>query len=193
MGSLIETIQKKRFLIPSMPYKDELPISSSSSQSSKAEQLGGLIGIGIRKRISSFSVNIQPCLASTASSAWAFRKSRSMPSLGELAGGGGDQEVVGAKLGVAAVEEADLRQGRRDERGGDRAPRPPQQGDPQARPLQAARGDREAPPPRADGPVGAAAHVDPRAVPLRLLQLRQQLRPRRQGAAGGQHVIIDLQ
>ncbi|KAJ6853851.1 uncharacterized protein M6B38_112950 [Iris pallida] len=87
MGSLIETIQKKRFLIPSMPYKDELPISSSSSQSSKAEQLGGLIGIGIRKRISSFSVNIQPCLASTASSAWAFRKSRSMPSLGELAGG----------------------------------------------------------------------------------------------------------
>ena len=40
---------------------------------------------GIRRRISSFSVKIQPL--SSASTAWAFRRSKSAPSMGELAGG----------------------------------------------------------------------------------------------------------
>ena len=73
MGSFIETIQKRK-LLPAAPYSDDLPVSQSDT-----------LVIGLRRRISSFSVRIQP--SSTASFAWAFRKSKSMSSLGEFAGG----------------------------------------------------------------------------------------------------------
>ncbi|CAL9075488.1 unnamed protein product [Musa acuminata var. zebrina] len=75
MGSLFEILQKKRFL-PTMPYQDDLP----TFQAQKDTHL-----IGLRKRISSYSVKIQPL--STASSDWVFRKSKSMSSIGEFAGG----------------------------------------------------------------------------------------------------------
>lgn len=81
-SSFIETIQKRKFL-PTMPYKDELPISQS--EAAKGSSSAAAV-IGLRKRISSFSVRIQPL--SSASTAWAFRKSKSMPSLGDFGVGG---------------------------------------------------------------------------------------------------------
>ncbi|RZS06519.1 hypothetical protein BHM03_00037179 [Ensete ventricosum] len=76
MGSLFENLQKKRFFLPTMPYQDDLP----TFQAQKDTHL-----IGLRKRISSYSVKIQPL--STASSGWGFSKSQSMSSIGEFAGG----------------------------------------------------------------------------------------------------------
>ncbi|WOL04275.1 hypothetical protein Cni_G12996 [Canna indica] len=77
MGGLLENLQKKR-LFPAMPYKDDLPIFQKGGGGGASHL------IGMRKRISSFSVKIQPL--STASAEWAIRRSKSMPSIGEFAG-----------------------------------------------------------------------------------------------------------
>ncbi|MQM09080.1 hypothetical protein Taro_041941 [Colocasia esculenta] len=75
----MENIQKRSF-IPSRPPKDDLPISQMTGAAAPK--------IGLRRRFSSFSVSIQPLSsAAAASSAWAFRRSKSMSSIGELAGG----------------------------------------------------------------------------------------------------------
>ncbi|KAG1363898.1 hypothetical protein COCNU_11G007250 [Cocos nucifera] len=76
MSSFFESFQKRRFF-PTMPLKDDLPISQEQQKDTHM--------IGLRRRISSFSVKIQPL--SSASTAWAFRRSRSVPSIAELAGG----------------------------------------------------------------------------------------------------------
>ncbi|XP_010943508.1 uncharacterized protein [Elaeis guineensis] len=76
MSSFFENFQKRRFF-PTMPLKDDLPISQDHQKDTPMT--------GIRRRISSFSVKIQPL--SSASTAWAFRRSKSAPSMGELAGG----------------------------------------------------------------------------------------------------------
>ncbi|CAN6246344.1 unnamed protein product [Urochloa humidicola] len=86
MATILENIQKTRFL-PTRPLKDELPTFQGGG-------LGGGGGgkeshlMGLRKRLSSFSGKIQPI--SSASAEWAFRRSKSAPSLGAaLAAGGG--------------------------------------------------------------------------------------------------------
>ncbi|KAH7689400.1 hypothetical protein IHE45_03G095700 [Dioscorea alata] len=76
MSSMFENLQKKRFF-PTMPEKDELPISQDKHKETHI--------IGLRRRLSSFSINVQPL--TSASTAWAFRRSQSMPSFGEFAGG----------------------------------------------------------------------------------------------------------
>ncbi|CAL9089585.1 hypothetical protein MUK42_29662 [Musa troglodytarum] len=72
MGSLLEN----RFFA-AVPYKNDLPISQAKQQNTHL--------MGLRKRISSFSGKIQSS-SSSASTLWAFRKSASMPSIGEFAG-----------------------------------------------------------------------------------------------------------
>ncbi|KAF8729662.1 hypothetical protein HU200_017614 [Digitaria exilis] len=77
MATILENIQKTRFL-PTRPLKDELPTFQGGG-------LGGGGGMeshlmGLRKRLSSFSGKIQPI--SSASAEWAFRRSKSAPSLG---------------------------------------------------------------------------------------------------------------
>ncbi|CAA7408010.1 unnamed protein product [Spirodela intermedia] len=77
MNSLLENFQKRRFL-PSRPLQDDLPVSRAAAAEAK---------IGLRRRLSS-SVSIQSLSsAAAASSTWAFRRSKSMSSVGELAGG----------------------------------------------------------------------------------------------------------
>ncbi|KAJ8513631.1 hypothetical protein OPV22_004065 [Ensete ventricosum] len=71
MGSLFEN----RFFA-TMSYKNDLPISQAQQQNTHL--------LGLRKRISSFSGKIQSS-SSSASALWAFRKSASVPSIGEFA------------------------------------------------------------------------------------------------------------
>ncbi|XP_074583805.1 uncharacterized protein LOC141839856 [Curcuma longa] len=80
MGSLLENLQKKR-LFPTVPYKDDLPTFQPQKKPPSPPPLDAR-PIGLRKRISSFSVKIQPLSADWA----AFRRSKSAPSFGELAG-----------------------------------------------------------------------------------------------------------
>lgn len=66
-----------------MAPKDALPISQATTvtfQSNSPEHLNGL-----RRRIASFSVKIQPI--STATTEWAFRRSQSMPSFKDITSG----------------------------------------------------------------------------------------------------------
>ncbi|KAK1259658.1 hypothetical protein QJS04_geneDACA010409 [Acorus gramineus] len=78
MATIIENIQKKTItFFPSRPMKEDLPISSMKE---KAQP-----NFGLRRRLSSLSLHIQPL--HSASSAWAFRRSKSMSSFGESAGG----------------------------------------------------------------------------------------------------------
>ncbi|KAG8072129.1 hypothetical protein GUJ93_ZPchr0006g41455 [Zizania palustris] len=79
MATILENIQKAGFL-PTRPLKDELPTSQSGGGGGKESHL-----MGLRKRLSSFSGKIQPI--SSASAEWAFRRSKSAPSLGAFAGG----------------------------------------------------------------------------------------------------------
>ncbi|KAL6635014.1 hypothetical protein ACP70R_027685 [Stipagrostis hirtigluma subsp. patula] len=72
MATILENIQKSRFL-PTRPLKDELPTFQGGG--GKESHL-----MGLRKRLSSFSGKIQPI--SSASAEWAFRRSKSAPSLG---------------------------------------------------------------------------------------------------------------
>ncbi|CAL5055511.1 unnamed protein product [Urochloa decumbens] len=83
MATILENIQKTRFL-PTRPLKDELPtFQGGGGGGGKESHL-----MGLRKRLSSFSGKIQPI--SSASAEWAFRRSKSAPSLGAaLAAGGG--------------------------------------------------------------------------------------------------------
>lgn len=79
MNSLLENFQKRRFL-PARPLPDDLPVSQAAAAAAEAK-------IGLRRRLSS-SVSIQSLSsAAAASSTWAFRRSKSMSSVGELAGG----------------------------------------------------------------------------------------------------------
>lgn len=81
-STILESIQKARFL-PTRPLKDELPTFQGGFGGNKESHLAGL-----RKRLSSFSGKIQPI--SSASAEWAFRRSKSAPSLGAaFAAGGG--------------------------------------------------------------------------------------------------------
>ncbi|KAG0463603.1 hypothetical protein HPP92_019672 [Vanilla planifolia] len=80
MGSLKENIQK-RFFLPTNPMKDELPISQGLNNEQTSLN-------GLRRRLSSFSVNIQPFSSSVATSWTALRRSTSEPEfIGELSGG----------------------------------------------------------------------------------------------------------
>ncbi|XP_062220108.1 uncharacterized protein LOC133919665 [Phragmites australis] len=79
MATILENIQKARFL-PTRPLKDELPTFQSGV--GKESHL-----MGLRKRLSSFSGKIQPI--SSASAEWAFRRSKSAPSLGAAFAAGG--------------------------------------------------------------------------------------------------------
>ncbi|KAJ4753089.1 hypothetical protein LUZ62_087494 [Rhynchospora pubera] len=79
MATIIETIQKRSFL-PTRPLKDDLPTfhaplrpTSATTTTTAAATSDHLIGL--RKRLSSFSVKIQPL-----SSASSFVRSRSVPS-----------------------------------------------------------------------------------------------------------------
>ncbi|KAG2653482.1 hypothetical protein PVAP13_1NG458900 [Panicum virgatum] len=82
MATILESIQKTRFL-PTRPLKDELPTFQGGLGGGKESHL-----MGLRKRLSSFSGKIQPI--SSASAEWAFRRSKSAPSLGAaFAAGGG--------------------------------------------------------------------------------------------------------
>ncbi|XP_041012574.1 uncharacterized protein LOC121256031 [Juglans microcarpa x Juglans regia] len=72
MRSMIQNFQNRSF-IPNMPTKQALPVSQADSK----EQ-------GLRRRLSSLSLKIQP-ITSPATS-WAFRRSKSVSSMGEYAG-----------------------------------------------------------------------------------------------------------
>ncbi|KAJ1280722.1 hypothetical protein BS78_04G254400 [Paspalum vaginatum] len=81
MATILENIQKARFL-PTRPLKDELPTFQGGGSGMESHLMG------LRKRLSSFSGKIQPI--SSASAEWAFRRSKSAPSLGAaFAAGGG--------------------------------------------------------------------------------------------------------
>ncbi|XP_077209973.1 uncharacterized protein LOC143845489 [Tasmannia lanceolata] len=68
------SIFQKPSFFPSIPTKDSLPISDPKDPSPQ----------GLRKRLSSFSLRLQPL--SSGSTSWAFRRSKSMPAIGEFAG-----------------------------------------------------------------------------------------------------------
>lgn len=72
MKSVIEGFQKRSFL-PTMPANQALPVSQGDSKEPC-----------LRRRLSSLSLKIQP-IASPAAS-WAFRRSKSVSSMGEYAG-----------------------------------------------------------------------------------------------------------
>jgi hypothetical protein len=90
MATILENIQKTRFL-PTRPLKDELPTFQGGLGGGGGGGGGGGLEshlMGMRKRLSSFSGKIQPI--SSASAEWAFRRSKSAPSLGAaFAAGGG--------------------------------------------------------------------------------------------------------
>lgn len=82
MATILENIQKARFL-PTRPLRDDLPIFQGGGGSGKEEESHLM---GLRKRLSNFSGKIQPI--SSASAEWAFRRTRSAPTLAaEFAGG----------------------------------------------------------------------------------------------------------
>ncbi|KAF5176372.1 hypothetical protein FRX31_034039 [Thalictrum thalictroides] len=73
MTSIFESIQKKSFF-PTISA-DSLPVSQASTTDQS-----------LRRRLSCFSVKIQPISTPATSSSWAFHKSKSMSSMGEYAG-----------------------------------------------------------------------------------------------------------
>ncbi|KAM3225524.1 hypothetical protein ACQJBY_058337 [Aegilops geniculata] len=82
MATILENIQKARFL-PTRPLRDDLPTFQGGGGGGSKEESHLM---GLRKRLSSFSGKIQPI--SSASAEWAFRRTRSAPSLAaEFAGG----------------------------------------------------------------------------------------------------------
>lgn len=81
MATILENIQKARFL-PARPLKDDLPTFQGLGLGGGAKEESHLMGL--RKRLSSISGKIQPI--SSASAEWAFRRSRSAPSLAAGAG-----------------------------------------------------------------------------------------------------------
>ncbi|KAG7975615.1 hypothetical protein I3843_06G108900 [Carya illinoinensis] len=72
MRTIIQSLQDRSF-IPSMSTNQALPVSKVDSKEH-----------GLRRRLSSLSLKIQP-IASPATS-WAFRRSKSLSSMGESAG-----------------------------------------------------------------------------------------------------------
>uniref|UniRef100_A0A0D9VK72 Uncharacterized protein n=1 Tax=Leersia perrieri TaxID=77586 RepID=A0A0D9VK72_9ORYZ len=83
MATILENIQKARFL-PTRPMKDELPTFQGGDVGGGGKESHLM---GLRKRLSSFSGKIQPI--SSASAEWAFRRSKSAPSLGAAFAAGG--------------------------------------------------------------------------------------------------------
>ena len=71
MSSIVQSFQKRSFLPTS--NNGSLPVSQSQDPK------------GIRRRLSSLSFKIQPISSSPAAS-WAFRRSKSVSSMGEYAG-----------------------------------------------------------------------------------------------------------
>ncbi|KAA0047819.1 uncharacterized protein E6C27_scaffold133G00710 [Cucumis melo var. makuwa] len=74
MSSVVHTFHKTRSFLPSRTLPDALPLSHTDSPSDQT----------LRRRLSSLSLRIQPI--SSPATAWAFRKSKSMSSFGDLAG-----------------------------------------------------------------------------------------------------------
>ncbi|KAJ1699913.1 hypothetical protein LUZ63_008425 [Rhynchospora breviuscula] len=78
MATIIETIQKRNFF-PTRPLKDDLPTFHAPLRPASGTTTAGAATsdhlIGLRKRLSSFSVKIRPL-----SSASSFVRSRSVPS-----------------------------------------------------------------------------------------------------------------
>ncbi|XP_020112020.1 uncharacterized protein LOC109726649 isoform X5 [Ananas comosus] len=89
---MFENMPKTRFF-PAMTSKDDLPISqkhqrdtvNNNNDDDASDKKNDNHLIGLRKRLSSFSVKIRP--TSSASAEWAFRRTKSMTSITELAGG----------------------------------------------------------------------------------------------------------
>ncbi|KAH7518236.1 uncharacterized protein LOC107423373 [Ziziphus jujuba] len=84
MSSIVQSFQKRSFL-PTMPAltnpNGSLPVSQSKQDPSEDQNQG------IRRRLSSLSLKIQPISSSSSPVAsWAFRRSKSVSSMGEYAG-----------------------------------------------------------------------------------------------------------
>ncbi|XP_038876646.1 uncharacterized protein LOC120069048 [Benincasa hispida] len=74
MSSVVHTFHKTRSFLPSRLLPDALPLSHTDSPADQT----------LRRRLSSLSLRIQPI--SSPATAWAIRKSKSMSSIGDLAG-----------------------------------------------------------------------------------------------------------
>ncbi|KAL5856285.1 hypothetical protein ACOSQ3_006123 [Xanthoceras sorbifolium] len=85
MSSIVQTFQKRTIL----PTNNQaLPVSqtdSSSSLNSNNEQQQQQEE-GLRKRLSSLSLRIQPPISSQTVASWASQRSKSVSSIGEYAG-----------------------------------------------------------------------------------------------------------
>lgn len=75
-SSIFESLQRKSFFA-SMPTNQSLPVSQLDPNDPQKQQ-------GLRRRLSSLSLKIQPI--SSQSTSWVFRKSKSMSALGDYAG-----------------------------------------------------------------------------------------------------------
>ncbi|KAL5858666.1 hypothetical protein ACOSQ3_006124 [Xanthoceras sorbifolium] len=86
MSSIVQTFQK-RTILPSnnqaLPVSQTDSSSSSSSFNSNNEQQQQE---GLRKRLSSLSLRIQPPISSETVASWASQRSKSVSSMGEYAG-----------------------------------------------------------------------------------------------------------
>ncbi|XP_068648374.1 uncharacterized protein [Aristolochia californica] len=76
-ASLFEAVNRKNLF----PTSESLPISQSGSADEPVK-----VGGGLRRRLSSISLRIQPLSYSSSASSWAFRRSKSMSAIGDLAG-----------------------------------------------------------------------------------------------------------
>ncbi|XP_023921679.1 uncharacterized protein LOC112033133 [Quercus suber] len=76
MSTIIHSFQKRSYL-PTMPTSTNQALPVSQSDSSKEQ-------VSLRRRLSSLSLKIQPISAPATS--WAFRRSKSVSSMGEYAG-----------------------------------------------------------------------------------------------------------
>ncbi|KAF8409891.1 hypothetical protein HHK36_002409 [Tetracentron sinense] len=72
MSKIVESFQRRSFFA-SLPTNQDLPVSQTNSKEG-----------GLRQRLSAVSARIQP--TSSPASSWAFRRSKSMSSIGDFAG-----------------------------------------------------------------------------------------------------------
>ncbi|KAG9456660.1 hypothetical protein H6P81_001168 [Aristolochia fimbriata] len=78
-ASIFEGVSRKNLFRPNS--QSSLPISRSGSGEPPVKE-----GKGLRRRLSSISLRIQPLSYSSSAASWAFRRSKSMPAIGDLAG-----------------------------------------------------------------------------------------------------------
>ncbi|KAL6858994.1 hypothetical protein ACP4OV_017996 [Aristida adscensionis] len=78
--AILETIKPRR-----SPSREDLPVTTAGGAGAKNGSGGGDHLIGLRRRVSSFSVRLGPSLSSSSA---AFRRAQSMPSVKALAAAG---------------------------------------------------------------------------------------------------------